>query len=92
MLALQVQADANKLEISNAGNALSVDLNTSCSKYQMRGPMLPRFRESECGIDAYLERFERFACSQDCSRDNYAVYPSALLEGPALEVYHRLSR
>ena len=52
----QVHADANKLEISNAS---SVDLNTSCSKYQMRGPMLPRFRESECGIDAYLERFER---------------------------------
>ena len=64
MLALQVQADANKLEISNAGNALSVDRNTSCSKYQM----LPRFRESECGIDAYLERFERFACSQDWSK------------------------
>ena len=60
MLALQVQADANKLETSNAGNASSVDLNTSCSKSQMRGPMLPRFRESECGIDAYLERFERF--------------------------------
>ena len=49
-----------------------------------------RFRESECGIDAYLERFERFACSQDWSRDNYAVYLSALLEGPVLEVYHRL--
>ena len=92
MLALQVQADANKLEISNAGNASSVDLNTSCSKFQMRGPMLPRFRESECGIDAYLESFERFACSQDWSRDNYAVYLSALLEGPALEVYNRLSR
>ena len=92
MLALQVQADANKLEISNAGNASSVDLNTSCSKSQMRGPMLPRFRESECVIDAYLERFERFACSQDWSRDNYAIYLSALLEGPALEVYHILSR
>ena len=93
MLALQVQADANKLEISNAGNASSVDLNTSCSKSKIkRGTMLPRFRESECGIDAYLERFERFACSQDWSRDNYAVYLSALLEGPALEVYHRLSR
>ena len=84
MLALQVQADSNKLEISNAGNASPVDLNTSCSKSQMRGPMLPRFRESECGIDAYLERFERFACSQDWSRVNYAVYLSALLEGPAL--------
>ena len=92
MLILQVQADTNKLEFSNAGNASSVDLNRSCSKSQMRGPMLPRFKESECGIDAYLERFERFACSQDWSRDNYAVYLSALLEGPALEVYHRLSR
>ena len=92
MRALQFQADANKLEISNAGNASSVDLNTSCSKSQMRGPMLPRFRESEYGIDAYLERFERFACSQDWSRDNYAVYLSALLEGPSLEVYHRLAR
>ena len=54
--------------------------------------MLPRFRESECGIDAYVERFERFACSQDWSRGNYAVYLSALLEGPVLEVYHILSR
>ena len=92
MLTLQVQADAIKLEFSNAGNASSVDLNRSCSKSQTRGPMLPRFKESECGIDAYLERFERFACSQDWSRDNYAVYLSALLEGPALEVYHRMSR
>ena len=58
MLALQVHADANKLELSNAGNASSVDVNTSCS-------MLPRGRASECGIDAYLESFERFACSQD---------------------------
>ena len=92
MLTLQVQADAIKLEFSNAGNASSVDLNRSCSKSQTRGPMLPRFKESECGIDAYLERFERFACSQNWSRDNYAVYLSALLEGPALEVYHRMSR
>ena len=53
-------------------------------------PMLPRFKESEGGIDAYLVRFERYASNEGWSRDCYALYLSALLEGTALDVYHRL--
>ena len=56
----------------------------------MRCPMLPLFRETEGNIDAYLQRFARYALNEGWDRGCYAVYLSALLEGPALETYHRM--
>ena len=53
-------------------------------------PMLPRFKETDGNIDAYLQRFERYAENEGWSVGCYAIYLSALLEGTALEVYHRL--
>jgi len=38
-------------------------------------------------MDAYIERFERFARSQDWREDTWAVSLSSLLTGKGLEVY-----
>ena len=42
-------------------------------------------------MDAYLNRFERFAESAGWPQKDWAVSLSALLKGKSLEVYNRLS-
>ena len=53
-------------------------------------PQLPKFDEKMDDIDAYLERFERYANSQHWEEDTWAVSLSPLLTGKALEVYSAL--
>ena len=53
-------------------------------------PKLPKFDEKVDDIDAYLERFERFARSQRWHEDTWAVTLSPLLSGKALDVYSSL--
>ncbi len=55
-------------------------------------PRLPNFIEGQDEVDAYLERFERYAEKQQWPRDGWATDLSALLTGTALSVYSRLSR
>ena len=38
-------------------------------------------------MDAYLQRFECYAPTQQWSKDKWAIHLSALLKGKALEVY-----
>ena len=42
-------------------------------------------------MDAYLQRFERYATSQNWPKDEWAVHLSALLKGKALDVYSRIA-
>ncbi len=53
-------------------------------------PKLPKFDEKVDDIDAFLERFERFAQSQHWAQDTWAVSLSPLLTGKALDVYSSL--
>ena len=53
-------------------------------------PDLPVFQDNKDSIDAYLERFERYAKLQKWDATNWAIALSALLSGKALEVYARL--
>ena len=41
-------------------------------------------------MDAYLQRFERYALAQKWPPDQWAINLSALLKGKALEVYSRI--
>ena len=50
-------------------------------------PKLPSFDEQRDDIDAYLERFERFAKSQNWALETWAVSLSPLLTGKGLDVY-----
>ncbi|MGW8288995.1 MAG: hypothetical protein ACWGNP_01865, partial [Candidatus Bathyarchaeia archaeon] len=53
-------------------------------------PRMPFFDEEKDFMDSYLNRFERFAESQNWNRNDWATYISALLKGRALDVYARL--
>ena len=55
-----------------------------------KAPKLPVFDEAKDDLDAYLQRFERYATSQKWEEDHWAINLSALLRGKALDVYSRL--
>ena len=56
-----------------------------------KSPKLPAFRHGVDDLDAYIERFERFATTHKWEKTSWASSLSALLTGKALEVYSRLS-
>lgn len=57
-----------------------------------KAPKLPLFNESQDDIDAYIERFERYADAQHWRREEWATNLSALLSGKALDVYYRMPK
>ena len=56
-----------------------------------KSPKLPPFACGKDDLHSYLQRFERFAQSNNWNVENWAVSLSALLTGKALDVYSRLS-
>ncbi|GFS23493.1 hypothetical protein ElyMa_005134500 [Elysia marginata] len=52
---------------------------------------LPHFQEGKDNLDIWLTRFERFAESNNWSRDKWSSSLCALLTGRALDCYGRLS-
>ena len=50
-------------------------------------PKLPRFDENKDDMDAFIERFERFATSLEWPEDTWATYFSPLLTGKGLQAY-----
>jgi hypothetical protein len=56
-----------------------------------KGPKLPVFDDTHVNIDAYIQRFERSATSQNWNRHNWGAHLRALLKGKALDVFARLS-
>ena len=51
---------------------------------------IPSFQENRDNLDAYIERFERYARSQEWPKKDWSLSLSALLQGKALEVYSRM--
>ena len=60
------------------------------AQMRARMPKLAKFDESVDDIDAYIERFERYAKAQKLEATLWATSLSALLSGKALEAYYRL--
>ena len=56
-----------------------------------KAPKLPVFNDTRDDLDAYLQRFERYATCQHWRWESWAVNLSTLLSGKALDVYSRLS-
>ena len=54
-------------------------------------PKLPPFDEKIDDLDAYLYRFEGYASMQGWPKERWASNLSALLNGNALQVFHRMS-
>jgi hypothetical protein len=82
---LQIKQQELEIERLRANNGV----NETSSK-ALR-PKLPKFDEKQDDMDAYIERFERFAKSQNWIEDTWAVSLSSLLTGKGLEVYTSMS-
>ena len=54
-------------------------------------PKLPAFVDGKDDLDSYLQRFERFAKTNNWDESTWSTSLSALLTGKALDVYSRLS-
>ena len=63
---------------------------TSAEKCKAKIPKLPMFNDDKDELDAYLQRFERYATEQGWKQKNWALNLSALLSGKALDVYSTL--
>ena len=72
--------------------ARSVQATGGGSSNKAKIPRLPTFVDGKDDLDAYLERFERYAGDQGWKKEEWASSLSALLTGKALGVYARLSR
>ena len=72
--------------------SVRTDLHSNESHHSStKFPKLPHFVDGKDNMDAYLERFERYASSQKWPPSTWAINLGALLQGRALDVYSRLS-
>ena len=71
--------------------AANGDGHTAERDESAKAPKLPAFVDGKDDLDAYLQRFERFAETAKWHKTGWASKLSALLSGQALEVYSRLS-
>ena len=83
----RAKAESLTLERDTRQEPRALSLGQSRAKL----PKLPQFDDKKDCIDAYLQRFERFANNANWPRDTWSINLSALLTGTALDVYSRLS-
>ena len=77
--------------MSHDDNDDDEDRKTQHGRVMAKAPKLPVFNDVKDDLDAYLQRFERYALCQNWKLENWAINLSALLSGKALDVYSRLS-
>jgi len=58
----------------------------------IKAPKMPYFDEDKDFMDSYLNRFEKFAVSQNADKSTWALSLSALLRGRAIDVYSMMSK
>ena len=88
--AIEVAKREHELEIAR----LAVENADGCPEVRedrAKAPKLPSFVDGKDDLDAYLQRFERFAETAKWEKTGWASKLSALLSGRALEVYSQLS-
>ena len=88
--AAEVAKREHELELARLA-ARNGDGHTAEREDRAKAPKLPSFVDNKDDLDAYLQRFERFAETAKWKKDGWASKLSALLTGRALEVYSRLS-
>ena len=79
-----------KLELEKTRNRKHSSGNDEDNS-SVRAPKLPTFNEGKDQMDAYLNRYERYAKVQKWPKSSWAINLSALLTGKALETYARLN-
>ena len=88
--AIEAAKREHELEIARLA-VESADGRPEVREDRAKAPKLPSFVDGKDDLDAYLQRFERFAETAKWKKDGWASKLSALLSGRALEVYSRLS-
>ena len=86
-MAISVKREDEEGEDNKEGSVAS---NHTRQRIGAKGPKMPCFDDRKDDMDSFLHRFEVYADSQRWSKEQWAVYLSALLKGKALEVYSRL--
>ena len=83
------EREIEKLKLQMQIKELGVDSPPTSVDFGVKGlrPKLPKFDENKDDMDAFLERFERFAVSQSWPEEQWAVSLSPLLTGKCLQVY-----
>ena len=80
-----------QLAIARENQAKS-EQKLSSDSCKARSPKLPPFHDDKDNIDAYLQRFERYAENQNWRTSDWALNLSMLLTGKALDVHARLAK
>ena len=88
--AIEAAKREHELEIARLA-AASAGGRPEVREDRAKAPKLPSFVDGKDDLDAYLQRFERFAATAKWEKTGWASKLSALLSGRALEVYSRLS-
>ena len=88
--AIEAAKREQELEIARLAVA-SADGRPEVREDRAKAPKLPSFVDGKDDLDAYLQRFERFAATAKWEKKGWASKLSALLSRHALEVYSRLS-
>ena len=89
--AIEAAKREHELELARLGQVRDVAERTELREDRAKAPKLPSFVDGKDDLDAYLQRFERFATTAKWEKIGWASKLSALLSGRALEVYSRLS-
>ncbi len=87
---LQLQIAADRIRIHEANITREHLDSTRTSRNPARSPKLPPFNDTKDDMDAYIQRFERYAQNEGWDSDCLGVYLGSLLTGQALEEYSRL--
>ena len=81
----------HELELARLGQSHNDTERAGVREDRAKAPKLPSFVDGKDDLDAYLQRFERFATTAKWEKTGWAPKLSAPLSGRALEVYSRLS-
>ena len=89
--AIEAAKREHELELARLAQGRNVAERAELREDRAKTPKLPSFVDGKDDLDAYLQRFERFATTAKWEKTGWASKLSALLSGRALEVYSRLS-
>ena len=89
--AIEAAKREHELELARLGQGRNDTERAEVREDRAKAPKLPSFVDGKDDLDAYLQRFERFATTAKWENTGWASKLSALLSGRALEVYSRLS-
>ncbi|XP_073242186.1 uncharacterized protein [Porites lutea] len=89
--AIEAAKREHELELAHLGQGRNDTERAEVREDRAKAPKLLSFVDGKDDLDAYLQRFERFATTAKWEKTGRASKLSALLSGLALEVYSRLS-